>query len=389
MLTDLKIELEHLKATSQQAEIHPALRRNSGSSEIRGRNVVDFTSWDFLNISTNPRFKRAVQSAIENRGFSAQSARLSSGTTEEHLLAESRAAKFFGAESAILFSSRNQAILSLVTAIVQERDVVLVSDIGHNPSVDAASMIGAVVSQFSPEDPHSLDLELEKVRSARGKLVLIDSVSFITGKRIDLPSILAVLRKHDAYLVLDESFAVGACGIRGAGVSEDLLCGTQLIGIIADSAYGLASQGCLLAGSKTLVSFIVNRSKTFKFEIAGSPASAAAIESAINLIELQLTEREKLAVKARKISSALVQIGLLTSEDECAVISIAYDRIATASQYSSALFQKGFLVDCFNVGKFLSTSAVIRLVVRSIHTDKQIEMLLQAISDIHSRCNKE
>jgi 7-keto-8-aminopelargonate synthetase-like enzyme len=382
MLKKLKAELDQLASRRQLKEFHMTGSRGSGAIETRGRRLVDFTSWDFMALNDRPRFRQAAQAAIERIGVGDASSRSSSGLFKEHVSCEARLAQFLGTASSLLFSSKNQAVISLLTALVNEGDLVLYDEMIQSPVSDALYLVNAQAVSFSSIG--ALESELEKSRSVRRRLVVLESLSPLTGAQLDMGSVVALTQRHDAGLIVDESYALGAIGLRGAGVCESLGIGRQILGIYGSLSQGLASYGAFVAGDAILTGYLLNRSKTFSNETPLPPHIACAVESAIDLIELVPLARDRLSQLGARLRGGLALAGFRGVEGESPVVCVPLKKLRVASDLSAALYERGFLVEALSRGRAFSEDALVRIVISSAHTEKNIDDLLKAFFEIQS-----
>ncbi|MBX7142943.1 MAG: pyridoxal phosphate-dependent aminotransferase family protein [Oligoflexia bacterium] len=389
MLRDLRLESEQYQAVTPQRELPTAERFEDGCIEVRGKRVVDFSSWDYLGLSRNPRVVRAAQLGLAELGVSAGSSRLFGGSTIFHKRAEGQIAKFLGQQSAISFSSRNQAILSLATSVLSERDALVCDEHTSLPCSDAAYLSNASVHYFRSSDPDTLDVALESCAGKRRRLLVIETLSPSTGAQVGLPEIMAIARRHSAGVILDESFAVGALGARGAGVSEGFQFGEELIGIIVDCCFGLASSGTYVSGSQISTDFLVSRSRTFQSEAAPCPALCAALEVALDACELSIQLRARLLGLASYFSNNLRKTGLNVSDTSSQIVSIAFERRSLARSFCDALFQRGSLCDLLSQPTAFNETCMARFVIRACHSEAQLDATLQSVSDIVQRVAKD
>lgn len=388
MLHDLRAELEKLSAAGPKAELHCASSKTGNLVETKGKEVVSFSNWDFLDIRNNQRLKRGAQICIEEGGISAPSSRFCGGTTRAHLSCERRLAEFFGTESALLFSSKNQVVLSLITSVFSERDLILADELAHSPIADAAFLVGAEVATYRGADLATLEKELEKNRSGRRRFVFIESVSPLSGALVDLNLAQELARMHGANLIVDETFALGSLGLRGAGCSEEwsTFGQAELCCKYGDLSCGLGVFGAALAGPEILISCVLARSRTAATEAPLPPALARSIETAIDLTELQPIMRGKIRLLAERLRRGISKISSRGLADGSSpIIGLSLDRHRQCVELAGALFQRGFLVDVLPQLKPLSEAAVVRFLVNASHTEKQIDELLQALSDLLPR----
>lgn len=387
---ELRVELERLLATTRPRECVPAGLRHNGSIAIRGRTVADFANWDFFSLNDQEQHRRAVQREIERCGVSTGSSRLLSGSIALHSATERRLAAHLGAESALLFSSRNQALLSLVTTLCGERDLIYLQDTVQSPVVDAAYLVDARVESFRTLS--QLEGLLSSSTVARRRFILLESLSGLTGNECDLLPYFALARRHQAGILLDESTALSTLGIRGAGGFETLAArnpvepASALIAQVADLSLGLAASGAVVAGAQYLITLLTQRSRTLLVESAPSPAICAAIESAISLTELRTETRERLNAMAVRLKRCIPPSMLLSPIDSHGpIVAIGVARLSTARELAETLFLKGFLVDVLSASSELTERGVLRMLVNAAHTERHIEELVRALTELLPR----
>lgn len=388
MLRELKLESEQYQAITPPRELPIALRTDDGCIEVKGKKVVDYSSWDFLGLSKNPRLLRAAQLSLEECGVSSCSPRLFGGTSILHRRAETSLAAFLGQNSAISFSSRNQAALSIVSSMMSERDALLCDEHSSLPCSDAAYLSNSSIHYFRSDEPDTLEAALENCATKRRRLVCIETISPLTGAVSPLPELIAAARRHSAGVVVDESFAVGAIGSRGAGVSDGFQFGEELIAIVVDSSLGLASGATYVCGSSIAIDYLLSRSRTFQSEVAPCPALCAALEAALAACELDITSRAKLQRSAAYFSSNLAKTGLKVLGGDSPVICVLFERRSLARAFADAMFKRGSLCDVLPLNFSLKESCVVRFVVRACHSESQIEASLQVASDVVGRVER-
>lgn len=386
MIEDLKQELDKLALQGRLGLLSPRLARKDGKISIKDRELIDLTSWDVFDLNHDARVKRALQSEVELNGISAASSRLVSGTSPVHLACEIRLARFLGAERAVLFSSRNQACLSLIASIAREGDCVLVDDTTQNPAVDAAYLVNAEALQFSTRDLDSLERIAVSLKGYRRKFMVVESLSPIDGKTTDLLPLLEWAHRNGVFVVVDESYGLGLLGLRGSGGMELLTERSALLCQVGSLALAASGYGAFVAGSNILCDYLINRSRTFSTEVVIPACLAAAIEQSIDIIELDVVRRERLKNLAQRLSRGLNQLGLLTDEaNQSSVICIPFLKRKDGQAFSDALFQRGYLTDVVSSTALLSEGAVVRMILTVHHTERTIDELLQVIAEVKAR----
>lgn len=386
MLKDLALELQQLKGLGQHRELHSSSRSKPGVIDVKGRHLHDFANWDLFGLNFDQQLRRVAQRAIESSGVSTSSPRLLGGTREVHADGERRLSEFLGVARTLLFSSRNQAVFTLITTLVSEQDLVFVEDTSQSPVHDAAYLVNAPVFSYSGGGLGELEKELERQRPPGRTFIFVESVSGVYGSVVELLELFRIATAHGALVVVDESYALGFIGSRGAG-------GCELAGVVkgplclyGDLSFGLGGYGSFISGSEELASFLLNRSRTFAHEVALPPLLAKFTIAALERIELMPVEREALALKARGLREELDRVpGLSVCPGDTPIISLRFKRPRAAQSFAAGMFERGFLVEALNLGLPLDESSVVRLLVSSSHTEGCISELLESAQVVASR----
>ncbi len=390
MLEDLKLELKALEADGRLRDITPRTSKIGSEISYRNQKLIDFTSWDLLNLSNSPTLKRALQNEAEVSGVSPCASRISSGTLPAHLSLELRIAKFLGTDAAAIFSSTNQAMLSLSTALLCERDCVLVDNSDHHAIIDAAHLVGAELLRFSAESPEGLASLLDQSSGYRRRILFIEGLSPLTGAIPDLDQIMSICEKRNTFVVIDESFSLGAVGLRGAGSVEASKLQKKPFAVVAGMGNALCGYGAFISGSKVLINYLENRSRTFTSENAIPAPICAVAERAIDVIELAISAREKLCELSSRLRLGVISAGLTLGESgarssSSPIVSIRMERPKIARKMISALIQRNILCELLNETALLDEAALIRFIVTASHSDKNIDHVLEALTELRKR----
>lgn len=389
MPPDLKVELERLKAAGRYHEFIPVSERQGAYVKYKEKRIVDFTNWDLFYVTRHSGVIWSIHKELESWGVGSNSPRLISGTNPQHISLEKRLAVFTGRQAAALFTSRNQAVLSLVTTLLDERSVVVVDELMQSPVVDAAYLVNAPVVTFDAGKIETLDIELAKIPESFRKVVFLEGISPLRGRCTELKPTFDIAADRGGVVVLDESFSMGVLGIRGAGASELLPPGYLPLCCYGPLSYGLSGFGAFVSGDQILIDYLVNQSRTFTSESALPCAFVAGMETALDVIELSVSGREKIGTLTNRLRRGLSELGLAESEDGgCPIVCIPFESRSMASELVDALMEKGFLVEAVARGGFLDSGCVVRALVNIEHTERHIDGLLQAIADALSQIKK-
>ncbi len=386
MLKKITAEIKKLSEARALKELHVRADRSPGYTTLRGKKLLDFTNWDSLNLNNEPKFISAFQREAEISGVGVAAARTSSGTTPAHFAAEKRLSLFFGTESSLLFSSANQAILSLVSTLLSEGDCVIIDEAIHGRIVDASILVHAESINFDTTNPESLTKAIDSARLYKNKLVVISSVNPVTGEVGDINKLLSITEKSQIPVLIDESYGLGIIGIRGAGALDGLPAPSGLLGRFGSLAYSMCAYGGFFTGSKVVTDLLINRSRTFSSEPSLPAAIAAAIEVGMGIIELGHGKRTRINELTTYFRDSLTEAGFkVCPKSPSNIISLKFAKKNAAAELAEGLFHKGILSELIDTRTPSESSTSLRFIINCAHKEREIEDTMAALTDLSKR----
>jgi 7-keto-8-aminopelargonate synthetase-like enzyme len=350
----------------------------------RGRPVTSFASWDLFDLHNRRESQSALMKVVTESGYGVASARLAGGLSVSHLQCEQRLAQFFGAESATLFTNKNQAVLSVVTALCGDGAVVLGPALGGLPLADACALAHSEYGEY--ETVEQLRGLLERYGGLRRVLVVVEGVSPLTGEVAAIVEINRVVEQFGAWLLVDESAALGLGGMRGAGSSEVLPAPPALLCRVCSFLSLLGSEVAGIVGSPELKELVLRRSRYLRFDPPPPPAVAQAVEVALGAVELCILGRERLGARSLRVHQALNTQGWKVGlSHETPILSVACDTLQMARSIQDALLQRGVYVDALPARGIRRNGAVVRVLLSLHHSEGEIEFLLESFAEVRKR----
>lgn len=365
----------------------PFSDRAGGTVAMGGREYLDFTSWDVLGCGQSAAIKRALVQSLETVGFVSPSSRLSSGTTEAHQAFERRYSQFFAAEAALLCSSRNQCVLSVVTALFGEGDAVFFDESSEAPIGDACALVGAAGIPYKFNNLDLVEEEASRLRLPGRRALFCDSVSIVSGRIFDVGRASLLCSKIGADLFLDDSAALGLYGPRGAADFDGGLGAAAASIRYASLAHGAGLTGGCLCGRRNLVESIVVSSRTLGVEHPLPPFIAATGCQVLDYLELQLATRQRLKLLGQRVSRELCSFGL-ESYGEGPIVGVVLPSFRLASAYRDALLERLVLVDSLSSPLQFKERGLLRILLSAFHNDSQVALLLEGLREVHRRLVK-
>ena len=351
---------------------------------IEGREMVSFSSYNYVGMSGDPKVAAAAKQAIDRYGTSVSASRLVSGEKAIHRELEHEIAQFLGVEAAIVFVSGHATNETTIGHLFGSGDLILHDALAHNSIVQGAILSGARRRAFPHNDWRGLDKLLAELRPAyRRVLIAIEGVYSMDGDIPDLPRFVEVKKRHRAFLYVDEAHSVGILGEQGRGIGEhygvpaadvDIWMGTL------SKAFG--SCGGYVAGSHALVDYLKYTAPGFVFAAGISPANAAAALASLRLLKAEPDRLKRLHARSRLFLTLARERGLNTGMSEGSpVLPVILGNSVHCLQLSEALFDRGINVQPILYPAVEERAARLRFFITSTHTDDQIRSTVEAVAE--------
>ncbi len=292
---------------------------------VNGREMGMFASYSYLGLIGHPKINAAARQAVDQYGTGTHGVRTLAGSLTVHKELEETIAEFKHAEAAITYTSGYVTNLTVISTLLGRGDYVISDKLNHASIVDGCLMSGAKFVRFFHNDMESLEQRLLQVPVGSSKLVVVDSVFSMDGDIIDFPRLVALCKKHNAWLMVDEAHSVGVLGKQGRGIEEHFGMEDAIDIKMGTLSKTIPSVGGYVAGKKDLINFLRHASRAYIFSAALPPAQAAAAKAAFEVILEESWRVEKLAKNAVQFITGLKERGFNTLYTETAIVPVICD----------------------------------------------------------------
>ncbi len=373
-------QLEALHARALHRKLREIGTPQGAEVRIVGRQLLNFSSNDYLGLAADPILRKAAIAAIEEFGVGAGASRLVSGTQSPHVILESTLAKWKQAPAAICFSSGYAAAVGTLPALASKQDVVILDKLCHASLTDGARLSGATLRVFPHNHLGKLESHLEWARREHPEarvVVVTESVFSMDGDRAPLRELVELKKRFDATLLLDEAHAIGVIGPHGRGLAAELGLEKEIDVQLGTLSKSLGVSGGYICGSRNLIDWLINRARSFVFSTAPPPALAAAATAAIRFLNSEEGDaRRKLLwrriVQFRKL---LPDGGAAFGQPSAAIIPWMVGDERRALDFARALQQEGFFVPAIRYPTVAKGAARLRITISAAHSALQIASL--------------
>jgi len=347
---------------------------------LNGRQLVNFSSNNYLGLARHPNLKRAFIKTAEIYGMGAGASQLVSGYSRPARQLEDEIAEFTGRQRSILFSSGYLANLSAVSSLLDHKGSVYLDRLCHASLIDAALLSRAKFKRYRHASAESLNQCLSKDFHST-KLVLTDTIFSMDGDFAPVPEMAEICGHHRALLVADDAHGIGVMGETGAGSLEYLKLSQDDVPVLVGTfskAFGLS--GAFIAGSDDLVEMVIQKGRSAIYSTALMPAVAAAASEALNLIKTESWRREKLFDLIQFFKSESVKAELNVPDSSTPVQTLIIGASQAAVEAGRQLLAAGFYIPAIRPPTVPAGTARLRITLTAEHTKNDIKALLQSLS---------
>jgi 8-amino-7-oxononanoate synthase len=349
---------------------------------LDGTPYLSFSSNDYLGLANHPEIALAAQLAAARFGVSAGAAHLLTGHHRLHHELEVELAAFIGLPAALLFSTGYMASLGVLPALLDRHGEVFEDKLNHASLVDAALLSRAKLTRYPHRDLAVLEQRLA-ASTATVKLIATDTVFSMDGDLAPLEVLLALARRYDAWLYLDDAHGFGVLGERGQGAlallnraHDDRLIYLATLG----KAAGVA--GAFVGGSVDLIEWLVNTARTYIYTTAQPPLLAAAVSASLRVIAAESWRRAHLGALIERLKTGLAGLPWRLMPSDTPIQPLLVGGNAEALRLADGLRARGILLPAIRPPTVPQGEARLRISLSAAHTLADVDALCEALSEL-------
>lgn len=281
---------------------------------IAGKPVVNFSSNDYLGLTNHPKAKEAAKRAIDTFACGLSSSR-PQATTTAHVELEERMAKFFGFESALVFTTGYQAMVGAIMSFADSDVTLILDNLSHACILDG-TFLAAGTPKRAPEVRffnHNSAKSLERILNSKERknaMVLVEGVYSLDGDMGTLPEIVEVCERYGAVLVVDDAHGSGTLGTHGRGTLEHFGLEGRVPLVMTAFSKVFGGIGGLLLGASDIIDHVKHTARSFLFSASLPVPVVATVAAILTMLEEEGPALvEELHEKSRYMHKGLMQLG--------------------------------------------------------------------------------
>ncbi|HSK29819.1 MAG TPA: 8-amino-7-oxononanoate synthase [Candidatus Limnocylindria bacterium] len=381
----LQAELEQIKSAGLYRRLRRVESDQGPTLMIDGREVINFSSNNYLGLANHPALAAAAKEALDRYGSGSGASRLISGNMSLHEELESRLAKFKGTEAALVFNSGFQANTGAISTLAGEGDAVFSDALNHASIIDGCRLSRAKTFVYPHNDLGGLEEALKNAKGFRRKLIVTESIFSMDGDEAPLAGIVELAERYGAFVMVDEAHATGIFGAQGAGVLQKLGLGERVLVQMGTLGKALGGFGAYIAGNRDLRDLLINRCRSFIFTTALPPALMAMAIAAVDLVEREPKRRESLRRNCERLRSGLAALGFQLGGGTSPILPLIVGDAGECMSFSEALMDREVFAQGIRPPTVPPGTSRLRITLMATHTDEQIDRALQAFKTVKER----
>jgi 8-amino-7-oxononanoate synthase len=343
---------------------------------IGGREVINFSSNNYLGIANHSTLAAAAKEAIDRYGCGSGASRLISGNMTLHEELENRLAQFKGTEAALVFNSGFQANIGAISTLAGDSDAIFSDALNHASIIDGSRLARAKIFVYAHNDLDQLETALSHAASFRRKLIVTESIFSMDGDEAPLTGIVELAEKYGAMVMVDEAHATGIFGAGGAGVVQKLGLGNRVLVQMGTLGKALVGFGAYVAGSGGLRELLINRCRSFIFTTSLPPSVMAMAMAALDLVKREPERRQALWNNCRSLKEGLRSLGFELGASESPILPLIIGDATECMRFSEKLLESGVFAQGIRPPTIPPGTSRLRITLMATHTHEQIERAL-------------
>ena len=369
--------------------IYPYFREIEGKQGteviMEGRKVLMFGSNAYTGLTGDQRVIDAGIAALQKYGSGCAGSRFLNGTLDIHVQLERELAAFVGKEEALCFATGFTVNSGVISQIVDRNDYIICDDRDHASIVDGRRLSFATQLKYKHNDMEDLEKQLQKCEPDRVKLIVVDGVFSMEGDLRNLPAIIALKKKYNATVMVDEAHGLGVFGRQGRGVCDHFGLTQDVDLIMGTFSKSLASIGGFIAADSSIINVLRHTVRTYIFSASCTPAATACAREALHIIQQEPERLQALWDVTRYALKRFREEGFEIGDTESPIIPLYVRDTDKTFQAVAEAFNEGVFINPVIPPACAPQDTLVRYALMATHTKEQVDESVKRLKKVFQR----
>lgn len=379
--------LQELRDQGLYNEIEPVEGPNGPIIKIKGNDLINLSSNNYLGLATDEDLKKLNIAAVNKYGVGAGAVRTINGTLDIHIELEKKLAEFKGTEAAISFQSGFNCNMAAISAVMNKNDAILSDELNHASIIDGCRLSGAKIIRVKHQDMDDLRAKAKEATESGlyGKVMYItDGVFSMDGDIANLPGAVEVAKEFDLITYVDDAHGSGVTG-KGKGTVKHFGLEKEIDMQMGTLSKAVGVVGGYVAGTQKLIDWLKVRSRPFLFSTAVPPGDVAAIMGALDKISASTELHDKLWENGDYLKAGLKKLGFNIGNSETPISPCIIGEEKLTQQFSKRLAEEGVYAKSIVFPTVPKGTGRVRNMPTAAHTKEMLDDALK----IYEKVGKE
>ena len=382
---------------ASQAEgyyVFPKLEGELGPRmKFQGKDILNWSLNDYLGLANHPEVRKADADGAREYGLAyPMGARMMSGNSNHHERLEAELAAFEMKEDAVLLNFGYQGMLSVIDVLCGRHDVIVYDAESHACIIDGVRLHMGQRFTYKHNDLESIEKNLTRAtkmaeKTGGGILLISEGVFGMRGEQGKLKEIVALKKKYNFRLFVDDAHGFGTLGKTGAGAGQEQGVQDDIDVYFATFAKSMASTGAFIAADQEIMDYLKYNLRSQMFAKSLQMQLVVGALKRLDMMRESTQYKDKLWENVHALQGGLKERG--------------FD-IGTTQSCVTPVYLKGSVPEAMalvkdlreNYGVFTSIVVypvipkgliLLRMIPTATHTMEDIEITLEAFSGIRQR----
>lgn len=374
---------------AKAAGVYPYFRKIESEQDtevlINGKKVLMFGSNSYLGLTNHPKVIEAAVAATKKYGTGCAGSRFLNGTLDIHIALEDRLAKFVGKDEAIIYSTGFQVNLGVASCLTGREDYILWDELDHASIIEGCRLSMSKKIKYKHNDMESLEKKLQMSDPDKVKLIITDGVFSMEGDVANLPKICELAKKYNAAVYVDEAHGIGVFGNQGRGTCDHFGVTKDVDLIMGTFSKSFAALGGFIATDSVTANYLRHNSRSYIFSASITPASTAAVNAALDIMESEPERIEHLWKVTNYALEGFRNIGCEIGHTSTPIIPLFIRDNDKTFAVTRDLLEDGIFVNPVVSPAVPSQDTLIRFSLMATHTIEQVDRALECIQKVFKK----
>jgi 8-amino-7-oxononanoate synthase len=356
------------------------------------RELLVFGSNDYLGFANHPALIQALAEGAQRFGAGSGASHLISGHSRAHAALEDDLAAWLEPSipnaQALYFCTGFLANVALLTALGDASATIFADKLNHASLIDGALLARAPMQRYAHRNLSVLASRLEHCATPI-KLIVTDAVFSMDGDLADLPALLELAERFDAWLIVDDAHGFGVLGAHGQGSLSHFGLRSERLIYMGTLGKAAGVGGAFVAAHPTIIDWLVQSARSYIYTTAAPPAVAHALRESLRLISSAEGDQRRAQLQQRisQLREGLVELidahpvlGWRLTESSSAIQPLIVGSNEAALALMATLDDQGLWVPAIRPPTVPVGTARLRITLSAVHSSEDVQRLVDGLA---------